>query len=177
MTPKEPKQDEDASASVESESNNIEWQRATTLAGKKKTTLSLSRYSPDLRQKRVQKRIIDALEYFMQYYLSERELQLSTKILESHFGSHAKPMFNWLRSRLLRQVRSYSTYASRAITYVVNQEGFDKTWLRIGRTFDYARERARQVEPSFRPFIDGQEDLPLHRTVEGGRCLWAASDP
>jgi len=135
--------------------------------------LKLTIYQPALNRKDVRKRIEAALEHFLPYYASGRELTLSVKQLEKHFGFHTKPLYNWLRRNLLVEVRSYSVVAARAITYKVNQQGFSKVWLRLhGRTFNYAPERARQVEPFFRPFIDGAE-LPLHQTVEGGRVYGA----
>jgi hypothetical protein len=168
LTSKNKNQEGDAPARTEPESNNIEW-RSTKRPADKKDRLVVSRYSPDLRQKRVQTRIIEALEHFLPHYLSGRELQLSTKVLEQYFGSHAKPMYTWMRANLLIDVRGHSSWASRATTYTVKQSGFKKLWNLVhDRSFDYARERARQVEPDFRPYIDG-EPLPLHQTVEGGR--------
>jgi hypothetical protein len=172
LTPKN-KNQERAEAGAEPEVDNIEWQQHKQQAGTRKKGLSLSTYQPDLRQKRVQKRILDALEHFLPYYLSGRELQLSTKVLEGYFGSHGNEMFNWMRRNLLTEVRSYSTWDGRAITYKVNQRGFDKLWVLVHhRTFDFATERARQVEPVFRPYIEG-DPLPLHQTVEGGRLYGA----
>jgi hypothetical protein len=131
--------------------------------------LKLAIYKPAINRKDVRRRIETALEHFLPYYASGRELTLSVKQLEKHFGFHTKPLYNWMRRNLLVEVRSYSVTAARAITYKVNQTGFKKVWLRLhGHSFEYAAERARQVEPSFRPFIDGA-GLPLHRTVEGGR--------
>ena len=168
MTSKNKNQEGAAPADAEPESNNIEW-RSTKRPADKKNRLVVSTYSPDLRQKRVQNRIIEALEHFLPYYQSGRELQLSTKVLEQYFGSHAKPMYTWMRANLLLEVRSHSSWSARATTYQVKQSGFKKLWNLVhDRSFDYATERARQVEPVFRPYIDG-EPLPLHQTVEGGR--------
>ena len=136
--------------------------------------LQLSKYQPALNRKDVRKKIELALEHFLQFYRSQKEMTWAVPQLEKWFGKHQNDMYGWMRANLLREVRSYSVAQGRATTYAINQEKFAKVWARLhGETFDYATERARQVEPLFRPYLEA--DAPLELAVpkiDGGRLYW-----
>lgn len=139
--------------------------------------LTLSIYKPALNRKDVRLKVELALEQFLQFYRSQEERTLSVPQLEEWFGKHQNALYKWLRANLLTEVRSYSVIKARAITYQVSQRGFDKTWALLhGQSFEYKTERARQVEPLFRPFLasDDPAGLALPK-IEGGRLYWGAA--
>lgn len=79
-------------------------------------------------------------------------------------------MFRWLKAHLLCETRSYHASARRATSYVVNRPGYDSLFAKIhGRALNYDVERARQLEPEFRPYLDGTRPIPLTQKIDGGR--------
>lgn len=143
-----------------------------------KLKLKLSIYKPAFNRKDVRRRVELALEHYLAYYRTQKEMTWSVPQLEKWFGKHQNDMFKWLKANLLREVRSYSVQQGRAITYVLNQTGFDKVWLQLhGHAFDYATERARQVEPLFRPYLDADHPLGMALPkIEGGRLYWTGQN-
>ena len=136
-----------------------------------KTGSQISTYRPALNRKDVRKKVESALMFFLPRFNWATPFQMDVRQLESALNANqAKPLFYWLRTKILGLPASYyHATAGKANSWLVQKESFARTWEEVfGRKFNYAIERAEQLRPEFQEYIDGKP-LPLISHGEGQR--------
>ena len=90
-------------------------------------------YRPNTQDPRIQKRVKSALDWTTTYVKPNKDNWISTREIQRHYGSLARPLGQWLKTNLLICVNDYyNNLQGICKTYKLNVDGYNNICLMFG---------------------------------------------